>query len=228
MPVERTDSAPFDRPTLAQARTITRGGAKTFGHSVAVRTQDRNTHATRGREQESNLPGAAEQPQPALKAGRPTGAASLPSLSIRAAANWAMKAGSSSGSRQRQSSHSRPWAIRPITGRGRLRSRADSNSGHCPPPSPRCDGSRSTGSAPEPIWLRHGTQLPPGVRRRSSAARGQRAAWRRIASADRVSSRSVGSSLGQPRRDRGRAAASAPAPPAAPCPDAAPASADWR
>ena len=35
-----------------------------------------------GREQESNLPGAAEQPQPALKAGRPTGAASLPSSSI--------------------------------------------------------------------------------------------------------------------------------------------------
>src|SRR5947208_1854374 len=35
-----------------------------------------------GREQESNLPGAAEQPQPALKAGRPTGAASLPSRSI--------------------------------------------------------------------------------------------------------------------------------------------------
>ena len=53
-----------------------------FGHSVAKAQQGRHArHITvlrGGREQESNLPGAAEQPQPALKAGRPTGAASLP------------------------------------------------------------------------------------------------------------------------------------------------------
>jgi len=35
-----------------------------------------------GREQESNLPGTAWQPQPGLKSGRPTGAASPPSPSI--------------------------------------------------------------------------------------------------------------------------------------------------
>ena len=54
-----------------------------FGHSVAAKQQQRQAGHTGGREQESNLPGAAEQPQPALKAGRPTGAASLPSASIR-------------------------------------------------------------------------------------------------------------------------------------------------
>ncbi len=37
-----------------------------------------------GREQESNLPGTAWQPQPGLKSGRPTGTESPPLCSIRA------------------------------------------------------------------------------------------------------------------------------------------------
>ena len=59
-----------------------------FGHSVTyVQQHWQAGHSGRrygGREQESNLPGAAEQPQPALKAGRPTGTASLPSRIIGA------------------------------------------------------------------------------------------------------------------------------------------------
>lgn len=53
-----------------------------FGHSVASQQHPRHGGNSGGRERESNPPRAAEQPQPALKAGRPTGAASLPSASI--------------------------------------------------------------------------------------------------------------------------------------------------
>ena len=94
-----------------------------------------------------------------------------------------MNAASSAGSRQRQSSHRRPSASRPITGRGNARSHADSASSALPPTVTAWDGSRSTGSAPEPIWLRHGSTatrrsgqsvhapVPPAVRRRPDRRR---------------------------------------------------------
>ncbi len=46
-----------------------------------------------GREQESNLPGTAWQPQPGLKSGRPTGAGSPPPASIRQSAELGNESG---------------------------------------------------------------------------------------------------------------------------------------
>ena len=74
---------------------------------------------------------------------------------IRQPASWAMNAASSSASRHRQSIHNRSSAIRRHRGAARPRSPPASGSRPPPPIVTANEGSKSSGRAPEPIWLRH-------------------------------------------------------------------------
>ena len=220
---------PFDRPTIPNDGRLTRGGAEIFGHSVAAEQQRRQA-ATHRRKRAGVEPTRSRRAAPTGFEGRPAHRSRFSSVSEYplGARNWAMNAASSAGSRQRQSSQSRPSREpanhrprqpaqprrqrlqRPAADRdGMGRQQIHRQGAGADLAAARLDRDRplaATASAP----------LPPRVRRWPGSPRP-------------AGSAAAGSATPPPvRRGPGRAAEPAPRPPAAPCPGAAPASADWR
>ncbi len=186
---------PFDQPTIPQGGPLTRGGQRFFGHSVAIGQQRRQVGHTRrkraGVEPTRSRLGAA----PTGFEGRLAHRSRFSSISESIGPhNWATNASSSDGSRHRQSSQRRPSASLPTTGRGNPRNHADSASNALPPTVTAHEGNRSTGNAPEPIWLRQGSTATGRSGHNTRNRSATRSAVALIASVGRVSNRRVGSS----------------------------------